>query len=883
MELATGRVVKESSTGPGGRGSEAGRYGSSRSEGEKSGGGGARDYARDGGGGRSSDRDRDRDRRGGGGDKHQYRRKDSSESRGGGGSTRHYSDSRHDKAYRYTSHRDRSSSSRRDGKDKDRQRSRDSDRGSARGRGRDSGSGGDHGSGRSSSGSRGDFSSHRGANGSGSAIGGGSGGSAGGGGGGGGRRLADLPEEAAVDGNGKSSGGFPSGERSGRADRNGAIDAGGEAGSAVKGTEGVADGAGAKPSSSSADGAAVKSSAVGGDGEEGEVLLSGSSSPRGAPRRRDASPSANGGGGSSVSSGSVDGGGGGGASATRSSPSSPPRGETYSPGGGAGVEAVSKPAGKDRWGASDREGGGGGGGEGKAGGGGNGAASLEANGAADGGSGGGHYDGKNGLGGAAGNRGESGGESEAGPGGVSAEGEAGRARRRSEAAWAEELKLAMAAGKKAGGTADGPAGEGEDGSGGGNEAGIDGGEQGGAAPENGGGASRRNSRAPMTVFTRHQAAQDTYNPLLYGCRSVDNYERIEFIDEGAYGKVYCALNKATGEVVALKQVKLTRNNGKEGFPITALRETNVLLSLHNPNIVRVLEMVVGSTLDKVYMVMEYFDHDLKSVMRHMRHQKRCFSLGQVKSLVLQLLSATEFMHRHWYIHRDLKTSNLLYNHQGKLAICDFGLARKYEDPIRPYTTPVVTQWYRCPELLLGEKTYSTGVDTWSVGTIFGELVLGSPMFQGKTEIDQLKLIFGVLGSPTEDRWPGWTKLPGAKSVGWRQGTGNQLRATFPTNGFSGKPSVSTQGLELMNGLLALDPQQRMSAHDALKHCWFTTERPAPTPLGDMPQVDSKLDKDINNALAKWSKAQIGKQSMRGGISPLAPSRHQRPEIRPKGV
>lgn len=55
--------------------------------------------------------------------------------------------------------------------------------------------------------------------------------------------------------------------------------------------------------------------------------------------------------------------------------------------------------------------------------------------------------------------------------------------------------------------------------------------------------------------------------------------------------------------------------------------------------------------------------------------------------------------------------------------------------------------------------------------------------QGKTEIDQLKLIFGVLGSPTEDRWPGWTKLPGGKSVGWRQGTANQLRATFPTNGF----------------------------------------------------------------------------------------------------
>lgn len=53
----------------------------------------------------------------------------------------------------------------------------------------------------------------------------------------------------------------------------------------------------------------------------------------------------------------------------------------------------------------------------------------------------------------------------------------------------------------------------------------------------------------------------------------------------------------------------------------------------------------------------------------------------------------------------------------------------------------------------------------------------------------------MLGSPTEDRWPGWTKLPGAKSVGWRQGTGNQLRATFPTNGFRWVTSVTgTKGV-----------------------------------------------------------------------------------------
>ena len=68
------------------------------------------------------------------------------------------------------------------------------------------------------------------------------------------------------------------------------------------------------------------------------------------------------------------------------------------------------------------------------------------------------------------------------------------------------------------------------------------------------------------------------------------------------------------------------------------------------------------------------------------------------------------MHRRWFIHRDLKTSNLLYNSAGKLAVCDFGLARKYEEPIRAYTPTVVTLYYRSPELLLGAQTYSTGVD-----------------------------------------------------------------------------------------------------------------------------------------------------------------------------
>lgn len=149
-----------------------------------------------------------------------------------------------------------------------------------------------------------------------------------------------------------------------------------------------------------------------------------------------------------------------------------------------------------------------------------------------------------GGGGGAGDRGDGGGEG--GPAGGAADGGG------VTSGGAGELKLAMAGGRAgADGSAEG--GGGGDGGGGGGSA-TGGGP---AGSENGvSGARRRNTMEPMTVLTRDQAAQDTYNPLLYGCRSVENYERIEFIDEGAYGKVYCALNKTTGEVVALKQVRV---------------------------------------------------------------------------------------------------------------------------------------------------------------------------------------------------------------------------------------------------------------------------------------------------------------------------------------
>ena len=372
-----------------------------------------------------------------------------------------------------------------------------------------------------------------------------------------------------------------------------------------------------------------------------------------------------------------------------------------------------------------------------------------------------------------------------------------------------------------------------------------------------------------------------HNPLIHGCRSVDCYERLNFIDQGSFGVVFRAKCNDTGGIYALKQVKVPKEqSNKLGFPITALREANILLTLNHPNIVKVREMVIGSSIDKVYMVMEFLGKDLKETM-HLLSERGMgalsresgtrrgasnppFSSAEVKLLLQQLLSATAHMHKLWYLHRDLKTANLLYTQeQGKLTVCDFGLARKYGSPLRPYTFEVVTLWYRCPSLLLGQQIYSTAIDVWSIGCIFGEMLTGNPLFPGQGEVDQLNQICSLLGIPDESSWPGVSKLSnwaplgnqlarasGSTSTGYDQSDPRRferfhreegskksksktapptslnsrttplqgVRSQFSHNSTSkpgankrSKVLLSDAGCKLMAAMLELDPSKRISA------------------------------------------------------------------------
>ncbi|XP_034000978.1 cyclin-dependent kinase 11B isoform X3 [Trematomus bernacchii] len=319
-----------------------------------------------------------------------------------------------------------------------------------------------------------------------------------------------------------------------------------------------------------------------------------------------------------------------------------------------------------------------------------------------------------------------------------------------------------------------------------------------------------------------------YLPALQGCRSVEEFQCLNRIEEGTYGVVYRAKDKKTDEIVALKRLKMEKE--KEGFPITSLREINTILKAQHPNIVTVREIVVGSNMDKIYIVMNYVEHDLKSLMETM---KQPFLPGEVKTLMIQLLRGVRHLHDNWILHRDLKTSNLLLSHKGILKIGDFGLAREYGSPLKPYTPVVVTLWYRSPELLLGAKEYSTAVDMWSVGCIFGELLTQKPLFPGKSEIDQINKIFKDLGSPSEKIWPGYNELPAVKKMTFTEYPYNNLRKRFGA-------LLSDQGFDLMNKFLTYCPSKRILSDEGLKH-EYLRETPLPIDPSMFPTWPAKSE------------------------------------------
>eukprot|EP00472_Partenskyella_glossopodia_P006305 CAMPEP_0197523702 /NCGR_PEP_ID=MMETSP1318-20131121/8583_1 /TAXON_ID=552666 /ORGANISM="Partenskyella glossopodia, Strain RCC365" /LENGTH=344 /DNA_ID=CAMNT_0043076479 /DNA_START=1 /DNA_END=1035 /DNA_ORIENTATION=- len=329
----------------------------------------------------------------------------------------------------------------------------------------------------------------------------------------------------------------------------------------------------------------------------------------------------------------------------------------------------------------------------------------------------------------------------------------------------------------------------------------------------------------------------------FGTCPVSNYEKINRIGEGTYGTVYRGRDKKTGEIVALKKVRLM--DEKNGFPLTSIREIQILRKLKHPNVVALLEITVGRKPDSVFLVFEYCSHDFAELVDSM---VRPFKASEIKCVMLQLLSALDHLHKNFIIHRDLKLANLLITKNGQLKIADFGLARIFGNPLKSYTPRVVTLWYRAPELLLGCKTYHTAVDMWAVGCMLGELLQNDPLLPGKTEMDQIERIFKLLGTPNEKIWPGLRDLEIADIV-------SDL-PNFPYNNLEDKMQqyTSKKGLDLLSQMLTYDPCKRITAEKALEHPYFM-ESPKAITYELMPSFPGKSNM-ASNASNRGSKSSV---------------------------
>ncbi|XP_048598399.1 cyclin-dependent kinase C-1 isoform X1 [Brassica napus] len=364
------------------------------------------------------------------------------------------------------------------------------------------------------------------------------------------------------------------------------------------------------------------------------------------------------------------------------------------------------------------------------------------------------------------------------------------------------------------------------------------------------------------------------HPPLWGSRSVDCFEKLEQIGEGTYGQVYMAKDIKTGEIVALKKIRM--DNEKEGFPITAIREIKILKKLHHENVVELKEIVTSpgnvfilthtshaeislvyresltfmtvsvsvkgrDTDDQgkpdnnkykggIYMVFEYMDHDLTGLAD--RPGLR-FTIPQIKCYMRQLLTGLHYCHAHQILHRDIKGSNLLIDNEGQLKLADFGLARMYsQDHSGNLTNRVITLWYRPPELLLGATKYGPAIDMWSVGCIFAELLYAKPILPGKNENEQLSKIFELCGSPDENNWPGVSKMPWFNNFKPSRPLKRRVREFF------GQYQVfDRHALELLDKMLVLDPSQRITAKDALDAEYFWTD-PLPCDPKSLPTYEA---------------------------------------------
>nr|XP_028684853.1 cyclin-dependent kinase 17 isoform X2 [Macaca mulatta] len=323
------------------------------------------------------------------------------------------------------------------------------------------------------------------------------------------------------------------------------------------------------------------------------------------------------------------------------------------------------------------------------------------------------------------------------------------------------------------------------------------------------GTSSDEVQSPTGVCLRNRIHRRISMESEIGFGKMETYIKLEKLGEGTYATVYKGRSKLTENLVALKEIRLEH---EEGAPCTAIREVSLLKDLKHANIVTLHDIV--HTDKSLTLVFEYLDKDLK---QYMDDCGNIMSMHNVKLFLYQILRGLAYCHRRKVLHRDLKPQNLLINEKGELKLADFGLARAKSVPTKTYSNEVVTLWYRPPDVLLGSSEYSTQIDMWGVGCIFFEMASGRPLFPGSTVEDELHLIFRLLGTPSQETWPGISSNEEFKNYNFPKYKPQPL--------INHAPRLDSEGIELITKFLQYESKKRVSAEEAMKHVYFRSLGP----------------------------------------------------------
>jgi mitogen-activated protein kinase 1/3 len=291
----------------------------------------------------------------------------------------------------------------------------------------------------------------------------------------------------------------------------------------------------------------------------------------------------------------------------------------------------------------------------------------------------------------------------------------------------------------------------------------------------------------------------------------DNYQYIKHIGHGAYGVVVSALDRKTNMKVAIKKVAKAFEDLIDAKRI--LREIKLLSFFDHENIISLLDVQrpqARTGYEDIYIVSDLMETDLHRVV----YSRQELTDEHIQYFVYQILRGMLYLHSADVIHRDLKPSNLLLNKNCDLKICDFGLARGFDQAKDENLTEyVVTRWYRAPEVILNASHYTKAIDVWSIGCIFAELLGRSPLFPGEDYLDQVQRIIAVLGMPSQEdmsfigndsarRYI--RSLPKRQRVPWS----------------SLYPKANPVALDLLNKMLIFNPEKRYTVEQCLAHPYF---------------------------------------------------------------